>query len=234
MPASMLSWRKVVRAVMAGTSVVTVAVTASSTDSPSPPAEQGCAAWDVSYTVSGKLQLSDTPRGAANGTYAVGPGKVVLRHDAGSGRVTLLSFELPERFGIVAKNAFWTTHVDTNATARAAPPAGAGECGHVAEGAMRGRTVAWATRVRGWQTDGVVECKGSLCGSFGAPPKGSSPLHVGPNDIQFQPFEFGPDGKTFTMSSTFISKSDSPRQTAHLAFAGREVGRVCAPVSKCR
>ena len=111
---------------------------------------------------------------------------------------------------------------------------GTGECSHVAEGAMQGRTVAWATKVSGLQTDGKVDCVGSLCGSFGAPPKGTSPLHVGPNDVEFQPFEFGSDGKTFTMSSAFVSKTAQPQQTAHLALAGREVSRVCAPVITCR
>jgi hypothetical protein len=210
----------------------TVAVAVSSAGSTAPPDAQGCAAWDVTYALSGNLQLSDTPMGAGNGTYAIGPGKAVLRQDVRSGRVTMLSYQLPQRFGIVAKKMFWTTHVNTNATARATPR-GSGECSHVAEGAMQGRTVAWQTEVSGLRTDGVIDCNGSLCGSFGAPPKGTSPLHIGPSDVQFQPFEFGPDGKTFTMSSTFISKTEQPKQTAHVALSGREVSRVCAPVVTC-
>ena len=227
----MLSWRQVVRVSMTSASVA-AAVTASSPGLSAPAQGQGCAAWDVTYAVAGHLELSDTPRGAGNGIYAVGPGKVVLRHDTRLGRVTMLSFDLPERFGLTAKIAFWSTRVDTDANARAAPPPGAGPCGHVAVGAMQGRTVAWTTSVRGLQTDGVVACTGSLCGRFGAPPAGSSPLHVGPNDVQFQPFEFGSDGRTFTMSSSFLSRTDSPRQTAHLALSGREVSRTCA--AECR
>jgi hypothetical protein len=227
----MLCWRQVLRVSMASASVAAIAVSASPSGRSAPPEGQGCAAWDVTYAVSGKLEISDTPNGAGDGIYAIGPGKVVL-NDARSGRVTMVSLDLPERFGVTAKIAFWTTYVDTNANARATPAAGAGECGHVAEGAMQGATVAWTTKVRGLRTDGTIECKGSLCGRFGAPPKGVSPLHVGPNNVQFQPFEFGPDGKTFTMSSAFLSTTDQPKQTAHLALSGREVSRTCA--AACR
>jgi hypothetical protein len=230
----MVSWRQLLRRSMVSASVAAVEMTASSTGLPSPSDGQGCVAWDVTYAVSGNLQLRDTPSGAGDGTYAIGPGKVVLRYDARAGRVTMLSFDLPERFGIVANKLFWTAHLDTDAAARAAPAAGAGQCGHVAEGTMQGRTVVWATRVRALRTDGVVDCKGSLCGSFGAPPKGTSPIHIGPDDVQLQPFEFGPDGKTFTMSSSFVSKTEAPRQASYLAMSGREVRRTCAPIASCR
>jgi hypothetical protein len=213
-----------------GLGVAAVALTLASRDLPARAGTQGCDSWDAVYSVSGNLQLSDTPMGAGNGTYPIGPGKVVLRFDPGGGRVAMLAYEMSERFGIEAKKIFWTTRVDTDATARATV---AGACGHAAEGAMRGHTLVWATKVNGLRTDGTLACKGSLCGQFGAPPPGTSPLHVGPEPVQLQPFEFSADGKTFTMASTFLSRTESPRQTAHLALSGREIGRSCAPVDAC-
>jgi len=217
-------------------STAAAAVTLSTRDVPAqsaPPEANGCAAWDVIYSSSGSLQLSDTPMGAGNGVYPVGPGKIVLRLDPNGGRATLRSFEMPERFGIDAKKLFWTTHVDTDATARAIP-ADPGACGRVAEGALQGRSLAWATKANGFHTDGTLACRGSLCGQFGAPPPGTSSLHIGPSDVQLAPFEFSADGKTFTMASTFVSKTEDPRQTARLALSAREVSRSCAPVESCR
>lgn len=229
----MVSKRQVLRGSIVSTSLAAAVVTLSSSGASSLPTGQGCDAWDVTYAVSGNLRLSDTPMGAGDGIYPVGPGEVVLRRSPGTNRVTMVSFELPQRFGIHVKKVFWAATVNTNATARAAPPGGTA-CSHVAEGTMQGDTVTWATSVSGFRTDGVIDCNGSACGQFGAPPKGTSGLHIPPREVQFKPFEFGPDGKTFTMPATFVSKTDEPRQTAHLALSGREVRRVCAPVASCR
>lgn len=230
----MVSWRQVLRVSIVSATLAAGVVTFSSSGISSLQPSQGCDAWDVTYSVSGNLRLSETPMGAGDGTYPVGPGEIVLRRSAGTSRVTMVSFELPQRFGINVKKVFWSGTVNTNATARATAPGGTGECSHVAEGTMQGGTVTWATPVTGFRTDGVVDCRGSACGQFGAPVKGTSGLHIPPHEVQFQPFEFGPDGQTFTMAATFVSKTDAPRQTAHLALAGREMRRVCAPVASCR
>jgi hypothetical protein len=219
------------RLLKSGLGVAVLAVTLGSRDVPAQAGTEPCEAWDSVYSVSGNLQLSDTLMGAGNGTYPVGPGKVVLRFDPHAGRVAMLTYEMAERFGIEAKKVFWTTRVDTDATARATA---GGACGHAAEGAMQGRTLVWATKVNGLRTDGTLQCKGSFCGQFGAPPPGTSPLHVGPEPVQLQPFEFSADGKTFTMASTFLSRTETPRQTAHLALSGREIARSCVPVEVCR
>ncbi len=216
------------KALVAGASVALLAGALGSGGAPAGAAGEGCGTWDVVYAITGNLQLSDTPMGAGNGVYRVGPGQVVLRFERASGRVALLSYEMPERFGIEAKKAFWTTHVDTDAIARAAP---AGTCGGAAEGTLRGSSVVWSTRLSGFHTDGTLECIGSLCGQFGAPPAGKSALHIGPSDVGLEPFEFGADGKTFTMASTFVSSSEHPKRTAHLSLSGREVRRSCAEAS---
>jgi hypothetical protein len=58
-------------------------------------------------------------------------------------------------------------------------------------------------------------------------------MHIAPHPAQFKPFAFSPDMKTFTMPSMFVSKSDSPRQTAHLVLSGREMRRECVPPPSC-
>jgi hypothetical protein len=46
--------------------------------------------------------------------------------------------------------------------------------------------------------------------------------------VRFHAFDFAPDRKTFTMGSTFVTKTESPKQTAHIQLSGREVRRTCA------
>jgi hypothetical protein len=60
-------------------------------------------------------------------------------------------------------------------------------------------------------------------------PQGSSPLHEQPAAVTFKPFHFSPDGRTLTMPYTRVSHSEAPRQTAYVAFAGRETSRTCVP-----
>jgi hypothetical protein len=216
--------------IASGTCVTAAAVLFGSTRRPSEGAAPDCHAWQVEYSIAGNLQVSDTLMRAGDGTYPVGPGRMVLRFDRAGGPVALLSYELPERFGIEVRKVFWTTRVNTDAVGRITP----GACGRAASGTLQGSTLVWSSRVDGLRTDGTLECKGSMCGKFGAPAPGTSPLHVGPSSVAFQPFEFGRDGKTFTMASTLVSRSEVPKQTAHLSLSGREVRRSCAPMDPCR
>ena len=71
-------------------------------------------------------------------------------------------------------------------------------------------------------------CSGSMCGKFGAPPSGTSPIDDAPVGVTFKPFAFSPDRSTFTMPYTLLNKSTSPSQTTYLALAGRRVGQTCA------
>jgi hypothetical protein len=194
-----------------------------------PPA---CGAWEVEYTVSENLRLSDTPMGRGDGVYAVGPGRVVLRFDdrdgQPGGRVEMLSYEMREHFTIDSRTLFWNARVTTDALTRGTPDA----CG-VAEGVLQGTALGWTSPVRGYRTDGTITCEGVLCGKFGAPPPGRSELHIGPGPVSFSPFQLARDAKTFTMSETFVAKTDMPKQTAHVALAGREVRRACVPASSC-
>jgi hypothetical protein len=211
---------------------------ASSTLATSTASAQGppalCSAWDVEYALTAKLQLSETPMGQGDGEYPIGPGTLTLRYeDVGGkpgGRVKLLSYQVRQAFSVASKNLFWTTQVSTDATTRKTPDA----CGAAAEGQLTGTTIGWSSPVTGFVTDGFLTCDGTFCGKFGAPPPGKSPLHLGPSPVTFVPFRFSADMQTFAMSSTFVAKTDAPKQTSHLTLAGRETRKTCAALAPCK
>jgi hypothetical protein len=187
-----------------------------------------CDAVEVSYALSANLQLTGTTMGQGDGTHRIGPGSTVLRYHVENGAVTgpvqMLAYDMQERFRIDSKLLFWNTHVTTDAkTTVTADP-----CGVVAEGVLSGDTIEWTSEVRA-QTDGTLTCVGSLCGKLGAPAPGTSPLHVANHESRLRPWTFAPDKKTFTMPRTWLSHSESPKQTSFVALAGREMRRTCAP-----
>jgi hypothetical protein len=190
--------------------------------------------WEVAYSLAANLKLTDTPMGQGDGIYAIGPGKVVLRfEDKGGqpgGNVKMLQYTMRESFTIKSKTLFWSTTVITDTNTAATPNA----CSIAAEGTLDGtRTIRWRTPINGYHTDGTLTCEGSLCGKFGAPPPGQTPLHIGPNPVQFNPFVFAPDMHTFAMATAHVSKTDMPKQTGEIALSGREVRRACVPVAVC-
>lgn len=191
--------------------------------------------WQIEYTLAAKLVLSDTPMGEGDGTYTIGPGTVVLRYEnrdgAPGGAVEMLSYAMRESFVIKSKTLFWSTTVVTSTHTAATPD----QCSIVARGALEPatRNILWKTPIRGYRTDGTLTCSGSMCGKFGAPPRGEMQLHIGPSDVQFSPFVFAPDMKTFTMAATHVSKTSMPKQSAAVTLAGRERSRACVPVPTC-
>ena len=216
----------VYRPVAAGAALALLAIALA----PTARAQAGaCAAWQIEYALAGNLCLEDTPFGQGDGVYAVGPGRAVVRFEDRDGQpggaATLRSYELREHFTVTSKALLWTTTVVTDATTRAGPEQG----GVIATGVLRRTTLEWSTPVVGYRTDGTLTCEGQLCGKFGAPPPGRSELHIGPAQVTFGSFELARDLQTFAMASTLVSKTDAPRQTAHLALSGRETSRQCIP-----
>jgi hypothetical protein len=190
------------------------------------PEPMKCDAQEVEYGVSGRLHVSDTPMGAGDGTYDVGPGHIVLRlegRDGRSARASLQSYEMREHFSVTARAAFWKTTVTTDAVARAPGQARL----PAAEGTLNGNTLTWTSQVRGYRTDGTLSCNGDMCGNFGAPPKGQSPIVPPENAVKLTPFRFSADETTFTMDYTLLSTSSSPKQRTQLALSGRELSRKC-------
>lgn len=192
-----------------------------------------CAGWEIEYALSANLELSDTPMGQGDGVYPIGPGKAVLRFEDREGQpggaAAMTSYEMREHFTVTSKALLWTTTVVTDTQTRATPDA----CGVAARGVLSRTTLAWSTPVNGYRTDGTLTCDGMLCGKFGAPPPGRSELHIGPRPVPFHAFELSKDLKTLVMPSTYVAKTDVPKQTAHVALAGREVRRSCVPPPPC-
>lgn len=195
--------------------------------------EEACDAWDVEYTTAGTLGIRDTRMGAGDGDHAVGPGSLTLRFESplgpGPGPVKMVGYSMREFFTVEAKALFWNTKVVTDTTTTAAGDA----CGVVAEGTLAKTRLGWSTKVRGYKTDGWLTCDGSMCGKFGAPPQGKNEYHAPPGEVSFASFEMAPDLKTFTMTASMVSKSDSPKQTTYLTLAGREGKRTCAHAKPC-
>jgi len=189
--------------------------------------EENCA-WEVEYDLAANLKLSDTPMGQADGIYRVGPGKVVLRFE--NDKVSLVRYAMHDRVVVEAGALFWWGKVIAETTTTATPDA----CSVVAEGAIdASRTLRWRTPIRGYRNDGFLTCTGSVCGKFGAPALGRSELHIAPRQQWYKPFVFAPDMQTFTMASTHITKSKTPRQSIEIALAGREARRTCVHVQPC-
>jgi hypothetical protein len=197
------------------------------------PEARECAAWRIEYVANVDIRVSDTPFGAGDGVYKVGPGTVVLRFDnkdgQPAGRVDMSEYRTREYFTVVSKALLWKATVTTSTTTRATPDA----CGVVGKGSLQSNILSWSGPVRGVRTDGTLHCEGSLCGKFGAPPEGTSGFHLPPHPASFKPFRFGKDLKTFTMDYTFASRTESPKQTSHVALSAREVRRTCVPVPAC-
>ena len=228
--ASNLKSRSVAAIAISAISAASVLAAKPRDASADPPA---CNAWEVEYVLAANLRLYDTPMGQGDGTYVIGPGRVVLRFEnrggAPGGEAKMLSYRMKESFSIQSKTLFWTTTVVTDTNTAATP----NSCSFAAEGMLDKAALTWRTPVSGYHTDGTLTCDGSLCGKFGAPPPGQSQLHIGPGPVQFSPFVFDAGMKTFTMASTRVSKTDMPKQTGDLALAGREVRRTCVVAPTC-
>ena len=196
-------------------------------------AGDACEVWDVGYLLGAKLRLSDTPLGAGNGSYTIGPGEVTLRFDNAGGKyagnVRMLSYHMRDHFTVKTTTLFVTTRVTTRTDTRATP----NRCGSAAEGVLNGDALQWTSKVRGYRTDGTLTCDGSLCGKFGAPPAGTTQLHIGPGAVAFKAFKFNADRTRFTMDYALVSKTETPKQTAHVTLAGRQVSRRCLPQPPC-
>jgi hypothetical protein len=218
---------------IAAVATATCAAVALSTAEPAAAAdESACSVHDVEYSVVANIVVRDTPFGAADGVYSLGSGRLKLRLEepAGDGPVRMMSYDVVNHLTVEAKVAMLSTKVVTESRTAAARNA----CEGTAQGVLHDGVLTWTTNVAGYHSDGTMECSGSMCGKFGSPPKGTSPLHE-VRIIRFKPFTFSPDRATFTMPYTLASKSDSPKQTTYLSLSGRRVKESCvtAPVSAC-
>lgn len=201
---------------------------ASSTSAAEP---EDCEARRLEYTLSARIRLTDTPFGAGNGTFDIGPGRLVLRLTPLSGspetfRAELLDYSMQSTFTVRAKVFLWRARVVTRAESRVAD-------GIAGRGTLSRGKLTWSTPIRGHQTYGTMTCSGSGCGLPGAPPKGQGTLQIGPEPVRFAPFVFaGDDLETFQMAFSKVTHTEEPEQTTALALAGRKVNDRCIAVAR--
>ena len=212
-------------------SLVAVALAAAA---PSVAEPTNCDAWRVEYALSANLKLSDTPLGQGDGVFRIGPGKVVLLFDnvggTPGGAVKMLSYQMKDNFTVKTRTLFWNTTVTNDTQTRGTPDA----CGVVARGKLDGKSqLNWSSPVLGYRVDGNITCNGSLCGKFGAPPPGTTAIHIGPSPVQFSPFQLRADLRGLQMPFTFVTKTKMPKQTSYVALAGTELKRACVARPKC-
>jgi hypothetical protein len=185
------------------------------------PGPGDCPIETLEYALAARLRLEDTPFGAGDGVYDIGPGKITLRiwkastPDAAA-RVELSSYEMRDHFVVSSHVLFLRATVANRTDTRAAG----------GRGTLRGRELSWTTPVQDYRADGTIECKGSGCGLPGAPPSGKSQIHIGPGPVRFAPFVFdSPNLDTFRMAFTKVAHTDVPKQTAFVTLAGRKMSR---------
>jgi hypothetical protein len=193
---------------------------------------ESCDAWEIEYSLTTHLRITDTPMGKGDGVFVVGPGTIVMRYDdAGGrpgGRARMLRYDTRSHFRIDARALGMSSVIITDTMSHATPNA----CGIAADGVLEDARLRWTTPVHGYHTDGTIECSGSLCGSFGAPPRGMSGIHIPPGEVKLHDLAIANDLETFTMPYTLVAKTKEPQQTAFVSMAGREVKRTCVPAPK--
>jgi len=192
-----------------------------------------CDVSEVDYALSARVRITNTSMGMGDGTYPTGPGYLRLRFERRAGSsgevVKLVQYRMRDHFTVSASMIIASASVTAETVSVTTPDA----CGVSASGLLVGHTLRWDGPWSGMRSDGKVTCDGSLCGRFGAPPKGDSPAHVPPHSASFAPFEYSDDGETFTMTYSVASSQASPSQTSHLALAGRALKRRCVAAPPC-
>jgi hypothetical protein len=215
---------KMFAALVAGAAITVATLRPAAGEMTAGAAPASCATWEARYTVNGTLHIANTTMGAGDGYFRVGPGTLVLRVDATTGRAALTGFELHERFALRPSAPLWSATVATDAWARFAPDARGAD----GPGWLSGDGVLhWSGPLRSYRSDGSILCDGSLCGKFGAPASGRTELHTLTPQVQLQPLQFDADRATFQMDYALVSESSSPRQKTYLALAGRRTDRIC-------
>lgn len=181
-----------------------------------------CDTYDVEYALNGTTKITDTKMGGGDGTWPIGPGKAVVRFDA-QGNAKLLDYSMHSKFTVKANIVLASANVTADTMNIPTPNA----CGVVSEGTLSGKSLKWKGPWTGMRSDGTLTCEGGLCGKFGAPPSGTSPVHIPPHPTTMNSFEYADDRKTFTMAYSMVSKQTDPSQTSYVSLAGREMKRTC-------
>lgn len=187
--------------------------------------DNGCRVSDAEYLVDTSVLLKGTPMGAADGVHPLGRGRMRLRFQPNvrGESVKLMSYVIDNRMTVETNVAFIKTTVVAESRTKTLEDA----CHGSALGSLSGSKLTWQGAVRGYGSEGVLRCDGVMCGKFGAPPKGASPLRDHPSELHFGQFVFSPDGSTFTMPYTEVQTTTPGNQHTFLALSGRRLTHAC-------
>lgn len=177
--------------------------------------------WDLRYRlgVGTRFRISQTTLGAGDGVRELGPGTLVVRlldsgGRPGPGRAELRELAITTRFSVGVGMLGLRADVETRARSwhdGKAP---------FAVGHFDGKRVRWSGPAQRYTARGTAECAGLLCGRFGAPPAGPSPVGTPPHAVNYADFVFTPEQRTLTSDYVKVSESASPRQLTELRLAG--------------
>ena len=221
--------------VLSGVALVVCVLGSAAADEPAAPAPAPtpCDSWDVEYSLNANTKVTDTKMGGGDGTWPIGPGRVVLRFDnqngAPGGSAKLIDYRLRSNFTVKANIVVASANVTADTNTVATPNA----CGISGEGTLAGKTLKWKGPWSGVHSDGTLTCDGGLCGKFGAPPQGVSPVHIAPHDVLMNPFDYADDRKTFSMAYAVVAKQSNPDSTSWVTLSGREMKRTCVVTKPC-
>ncbi len=197
-----------------------------------------CGSWVVDYALGGsQLKITDTPFGAGNGTFNIGPGRLRLRFRSVhgkpvlKGRVAVVSYSMRAYVPVTTS----VLGVKTTITSDTATRVGTDRRGRVARGLFKGKRLFWTTPFRRYRTDGTLTCRGALCGRFGAPPRGKSEIHIPPRPKRMMPLHFkSGEPSHFTSSFYLMDRTKSPPSKNYMRLVGREVARSCEKTRRGR
>jgi hypothetical protein len=201
-----------------------------------PASKPACNSWIVDYeTVSGtSLRLANTPYGAGDGTYAIGPGTVRMRYadhkgEPAPGEAALLDLQLTTKFVVNTTAVGFKMRITTDGNVGFTPD----ECGVVARGTLEDDKVTWTERARGYRSTGTLHCAGVLCGKFGSPPGGRSQMSRPVHPVKLRPVQLH-DGVTRLSLPFFeVERQAKPSQTVLMRVEARETGRRCVVTPPC-
>ncbi len=185
------------------------------------------------------LTLRDTMMGIGDANRNVGPGTATIRFESidGSpgGRAYLLQLEISVNFTVPPAT--------TNLVGTAGHEYDTGPCGAAAVGTVQGDVLTWSDftgtaqgtsdppNLHGYIAEGTITCDGPLCGTFGAPPQGTTDKIDGPYDIRFEPWRLSADAGAF-FAPCFVTQQDL-NSTVRLQAYGVESSRECVTAQAC-
>jgi hypothetical protein len=180
------------------------------------------------------LRLADTPYGAGDGYYSIGPGTARLRFAdrdgaPAPGDAALLDLQIVTKFVVNTTALGFKMRIATDGTVGFTPDA----CGVVARGTYAKAQISWDERARGYRSVGTAHCTGALCGKFGSPPAGRSQMNRPVHPVKLRTLQLRDGVTRFGIPYFEVERQRKPSQTVYLRVEARETGRRCVVTPPC-